>query len=181
MSENDSVRSMELMRDHLKSITSRYQDICIDMSDLEEDVNGAVDLDRLLRIGDFDEQEIDPTFSYFGLQLKNVSFALKSVAATLKNRAESLKKSSLFPLEKSMHTGESILELFKSHYNGLFPCLETTAVCILSADTLQTRTMSKMRTQTRHRHKHSIIFLKKDTEQTQTFKYFKSITLTCVK
>ena len=107
MSENATDRSLERMRDHLDLITSRYQDICKDMADLEEDVNDSVDLDRLFRNGDFDQQETEVTFSYFGLQLKNVSLALKSVAATLEHRTESLKKSTSFEMEKSMHTGET--------------------------------------------------------------------------
>ena len=108
MSENGLDPSLERMRDHLMLITSRYEDLCYDMADLDEDVHDALDLDRLFRTGDspgeYEEQEI-VTFSYFGLQLKNVSFALKSVAASLEQRAESLKKSSTFQMEKSMHTG----------------------------------------------------------------------------
>ena len=104
MSENGSDPSLERMRDHLMLTTSRYRDLCFDMAALDEDVHDALDLDRLFRTGEYDEQEI-VTFSYFGLQLKNVSFALKSVAASLEQRAESLKKSSKFQMEKSMHTG----------------------------------------------------------------------------
>ena len=107
MSENATDRSLERMRDHLDLITSRYENICYDMADLGEDVNDSLDLDRLFRNGDFDQQETEVTFSHFGLQLKNVSFALKSVAATLERRAESLKKSTPFDIEKSMHTGET--------------------------------------------------------------------------
>jgi len=70
-----------------------------------------LDLDRLFRTGDFEQQETE-TFSYFGLQLKNVSFALKSVAATLEGRAESLKKSTPFEMEKSMHIGENDVKIF---------------------------------------------------------------------
>ena len=104
MSENGSDPSLERMRDHLMLITSRYRDLCFDMADLDEDVHDALDLDRLFRTGEYEEQETT-SFSYFGLQLKNVSFALKSVAASLQNRAESLKESSTFQMEKSMHTG----------------------------------------------------------------------------
>ena len=107
MSENATDRSLERMRDHLDLITSQYENLCYDMADLEEDVNDSLDLDRLFRNGDFDQQETEVTFSHFGLQLKNVSFALKSVAATLERRAESLKKSTSFDIEKSMHTGET--------------------------------------------------------------------------
>ena len=99
MSENGSDPSLERMRDHLRLITTRYRDICFDMAALDEDVHDALDLDRLF------EETDSVTFSYFGLQLKNVSFALKSLAATLESRAQSLKNSSPFQMEKSMHTG----------------------------------------------------------------------------
>ena len=105
MSENDSDPSLEQMRDHLRLITSRYRDLCFDMAAVDEDVHDALDLDRLFRNGEYEELETT-SFSYFGLQLKNVSFALKSVAASLELRAESLKKSSAFQMEKSMHTGK---------------------------------------------------------------------------
>ena len=104
MSGNASDPSLERMRDHLMLTTSRYRDLCFDMADLDEDVHDALDLDRLFGTEEYD-QEPEPSFAYFGLQLKNVSFALKSVAASLQNRAESLKKSSAFEMEKSMHTG----------------------------------------------------------------------------
>ena len=111
MSENETNRSLERMRDHVELITSRYEEVCQDMADLGEDVHDSLDLDRLFRTGDFEQQETE-TFSYFGLQLKNVSFALKSVAATLEGRAESLKKSTPFEMEKSMHIGENDIKIF---------------------------------------------------------------------
>ena len=99
MSDHGSDPAVERMRDHLGLITTRYRDICFDMAALEEDVHDALDLDRLFT------DSTETTFSYFGLQLKNVSFALKSLAATLERRAESLKNSSPFQMEKSMNTG----------------------------------------------------------------------------
>ena len=68
-------------------------------------MHDALDLDRLLGTEENDWQEIEPTFSYFGLQLKNVSFALTSFAKTLECRADSLKGASPFELERSIHTG----------------------------------------------------------------------------
>ena len=111
MSGNKTDRSLERMRDHLGLITTRYEHVCQDMADLGEDVDDSLDLDRLFRTGDFEQQETE-TFSYFGLQLKNVSFALKSVAATLERRAESLKKSTPFEMEKSMHIGKNDIKIF---------------------------------------------------------------------
>jgi len=124
MSENDTDPSVERMRDHLGLITTRYRDICFDMAALEEDVHDALDLDRLFRTDDFEGTETETTFSYFGLQLKNVSFALNSLAATLERRAESLKNSSPFQIEESMHTGKGI-----SNY----PCQEITTSRIARA------------------------------------------------
>ena len=60
-----------------------------------------LDLDRLFRTGDFEQQETE-TFSYFGLQLKASYFG----------RAESLKKSTPFEMEKSMHIGENDVKIF---------------------------------------------------------------------
>ena len=105
MNENGSNRSQQRMREHLQLLTSQYRDVCCDMSKLWEDVNDGLDLDRLF-------EETDTTFSYFGLQLKNVSYALQSVSRALEERAEKLKNSSPFELEKSMHTGKGNRKLF---------------------------------------------------------------------
>ena len=100
MNENGSNRSQQRMREHLELLTSRYRDVCCDMSKLCEDVNDGLDVDRLF------EEPDKTTFSYFGLQLKNVSYALQSLSRTLEERAEKFKNSSPFELEKSMHTGK---------------------------------------------------------------------------
>ena len=105
MSEYGSNLSQERMREHLSLTSSRYRDICHDMEALGEYVQDSLDLDRLLGTEENEFGEIEATFSYFGLQLKNVSFALNSVASALKRRSDSLKKSSIFEMEKSMHLG----------------------------------------------------------------------------
>ena len=41
MSENETNRSLERMRDHVELITSRYEEVCQDMADLGEDVHDS--------------------------------------------------------------------------------------------------------------------------------------------
>ena len=103
--ENNEVldASMVRMRDHLTTLTGRYVEICQGTQSVEEDY----ELDELMRTGEYEGVPIPPNYEYFGLQLKNIGYAMKSVAQQMQFHAESLKNATPFEMEPSMHTGET--------------------------------------------------------------------------
>ena len=107
--ENNEVldASMARMRDHLSTLTGRYVEICQGTAETCDSVEEDYELDELMRTGEYEGVPIQPNYGYFGLQCKNIGFAMKSVAQQMQFHAESLMNATPFEMEPSMHTGET--------------------------------------------------------------------------
>ena len=105
--ENDEVLDASLvrMREHLATITGRYVEICQGTFETCDDVVEDLELDELMRTGEYERVPITPNFGYFGLQCKNLGYAMKSVSQQMHYQAEALKNATPFEMEPSMHTG----------------------------------------------------------------------------
>ena len=107
--ENNEVldASMVRMRDHLATITGRYVEICQGTAETCDSVEEDLELDELMRTGDYEGVPLTPNFGYFGLQCKNLGYAMKSVSQQMHYHAEALKNATPFEMEPSMHTGKT--------------------------------------------------------------------------
>ena len=107
--ENNEVldASMVRMRDHLATITGRYVEICQGTAETCDSVEEDLQLDELMRTGDYEGVPLTPNFGYFGLQCKNLGYAMKSVSQQMHYHAEELKNATPFEMEPSMHTGKT--------------------------------------------------------------------------
>ena len=107
--ENNEVLDASLirMRDHLATITERYEEICQGTFETCDGVVEDLELDELMRTGEYEGVPITPNFGYFGLQCKNLGYAMKSVSQQMHYQAEDLKNATPFEMEPSMHTGET--------------------------------------------------------------------------
>ena len=105
--ENNEVLDASLvrMRDHLGTITGRYVEICQETAETCCGVEEDLELDELMRTGEYEGVPITPNFGYFGLQCKNLAYAMKSVSQQMHYQAEDLKNATPFEMEPSMHTG----------------------------------------------------------------------------
>ena len=105
--ENNEVLDASLvrMRDHLATITGRYVEICQETFETCDGVEEDFELDRLMREGEYEGVPITPNFGYFGIQCKNLGYAMKSVSQQMHYQAEDLKNATPFEMEPSMHTG----------------------------------------------------------------------------
>ena len=105
--ENNKVLDASLvrMRDHLGTITRRYVEICQWAAETCDSVDEDLELDQLMRTGEYEGVPITPNFGYFGLQCKNLGYAMKSVSQQMHYHAEALQNATSFEMEPSMHTG----------------------------------------------------------------------------
>ena len=120
--ENNEVldASMVRMRDHLETITRRYVIICQGTFETCDGVEEDLELDRLMRTGEYEGVPITPNFGYFGLQCKNLGYAMKSVSQQMHLNAKVLKNAKPFEMEPSMHIGKTKFSVIEKNSNILF-------------------------------------------------------------
>ena len=90
------------MQTHLETINGRYRRMCQELAELGYEVQEEYKLDELL----FDENR-QPTYEYFGILLRNIIYAMQCYQLQLIDQSIELKRSILFDMEPSMHTGET--------------------------------------------------------------------------
>ena len=104
--------SVVRMGEHLSKLTGLYVEVCRGSGETGDFVEEDLELDQLMRMGEYEDVPITPNYEYFGLQLKNIGFAMKTVAQRLENQAEAYKKATPFEMEPSLHTGETNQKIF---------------------------------------------------------------------